>query len=99
VLRQAVNSGYEEGFQVGQADREDGWRPNYRDSYAYQDATAGYTGYYVDPNEYRYYFRTGFRHGYNDGYYSRSQYGNYVDGKYTVLTVVLSQILNLQSLY
>jgi hypothetical protein len=25
--------------------------------------------------------------------------GSYVDGKYTILTAVLSQILNLQSLY
>ncbi len=99
VLRQAVNFGYEDGFRAGQADQEDGWRSNSRDSYAYQDATAGYTGYYVDPNEYRYYFRSGFRRGYDDGYNSRSQYGSYVDGKYAILTAVLSQILNLQSLY
>ena len=99
VLRQAVNSGYEEGFRAGQADQEDGWRSNYRDAYAYQDATYGYTGYYVGPDDYRYYFRAGFRRGYDDGYHSRSQYGSYVDGKYAILAAVLSQILNLQPLY
>ena len=49
LLRQAVNSGYEEGFRAGAADREDNWRPDYRNSYAYQDANYGYNGYYVDP--------------------------------------------------
>ena len=99
VLRQAVNFGYAEGFQAGQADREDGWRSSYRDVYAYQDATFGYTGYYVDPDEYRYYFRAGFRRGYKDGYHSRFQYGSYVGGKYAILAAVLAQILNLQPLY
>ena len=99
LLRQAVNYGYEEGFRVGQADQEDGWRYSYRDSYAYQDATYGYTGYYVNPDEYRYYFRAGFRRGYDDGYNSRSQYGSYEDGKYAILAAVLAQIFNVQPLY
>jgi flagellar biosynthesis/type III secretory pathway protein FliH len=98
VLRQAVNSGYGEGFRAGQADREDGWRSSYRDSYAYQDASFGYTGHYVDPDEYCYYFREGFQHGYKDGYRSRFRYGSYVDGKYTILAAVLAQILDLQPL-
>ena len=41
-LRQAVNLGYQEGFRAGAADREDNWRPDYRNSFAYQDATYGY---------------------------------------------------------
>ena len=86
-------------FRVGQADRADGWSYRYRDSYAYQDATYGYTGYYVNPDEYRYYFRAGFRRGYEDGYYSRLQYGRYEEGKYAILAAVLAQILNLQPLY
>lgn len=45
------------------------------DSYAYQDATYGYDSYYVELDEYRYYFREGFRRGYEDGYHSRSRYG------------------------
>jgi len=96
ILRQAVNNGYEEGFHAGQADSEDGWQPSYRDSYAYQDATYGYEGYYIPSDEYRHYFRSGFRRGYEDGYNSRSQYGQYANGKYAILADVLAQILNLQ---
>ena len=96
LLRQAVNYGYEEGFQAGQADREDGWRgASYQTSYAYQDANYGYNGYYVTQAEYSYYFREGFRRGFEDGYNSRSQYGNYSNGNYSILSAVLSQILNL----
>ncbi len=50
LLRRAVNSGYEEGVRAGQADREDGYRADYRNSYAYQDANYGYTGMYVGQN-------------------------------------------------
>jgi hypothetical protein len=96
ALRRAVQFGYDEGFRTGQADREDGWRASYRDSYAYQDGDYGYDGCYVDPDEYRYYFREGFRRGYDDGYQSAQQYGNYTDGKYTILAEVLSSILGLQ---
>jgi flagellar biosynthesis/type III secretory pathway protein FliH len=97
MLRQAVNDGYAEGYRAGQADRADGWRGSYQDSYAYQDATYGYDGYYVDVNEYQYYFREGFRRGYEDGYYSHSQYGRYSNGVYSILGNILGQILNLQS--
>jgi hypothetical protein len=99
-LRQAVNDGYEQGFYAGQADREDGWRNgSYRDSYAYQDASYGYNGYYVNQDEYQYYFRQGFQRGYEDGFNSRYQYGNYSNGKYAILATVLSQVLNLQNLF
>lgn len=98
-LREAVNHGYEEGFRAGQADREDGWEADYRNSYAYQDASYGYNGYYVDQDEYRYYFREGFRRGYEDGYNSRSQYGSYANGQYNILGAIVSQILNLQPIY
>jgi hypothetical protein len=96
-LQRAVNYGYEEGYRAGQADREDGWRGDYQDSYAYQDATAGYDGYYVNMGEYQHYFREGFRRGYEDGYYGRSQYGRYSNGSYGILGAILSQILNFQS--
>jgi hypothetical protein len=99
MLRQAVNNGYEEGFRAGQADREDRWRFGYQDSYGYQDANYGYTGYYVDRDEYNYYFREGFKRGYEDGYNSRYQYGNYSNGKYSILGSILSGILNFQSLF
>jgi hypothetical protein len=96
LLRQAVNRGYGEGLRSGQADREDRWRSaNYQTSYAYQDANYGYNGYYVAQAEYSYYFRQGFQRGYEDGYNSRSQYGSYSDGNYSILSAILSQVLNL----
>jgi hypothetical protein len=98
LLRRAVNSGYEEGVLAGQADRQDGYRADYRSSYAYQDANYGYTGMYVGQNDYNYYFREGFRRGYEDGYNSRYQYGTNSNGTLGILTSVLSAILNLQQL-
>ena len=98
LLRQAVNYGYREGFSSGQADRQDGWNSSYQGSYAYQDANYGYSGYYVDQGDYNYYFREGFRRGYEDGFNSRSQYGRRSNGTYIILGPVLSQILNLESL-
>ncbi len=98
ALRQAVNYGYSEGYQAGQADQEDRWRFGYQNSYAYQDADYGYNGYYVDQSDYNYYFREGFQRGYEDGYYGRSQYGEYENGSYNILGSILSRILNLQPL-
>src|SRR5581483_8113057 len=85
LLRQAANFGYQEGFRAGEADRLDRWPSNYRESYAYQDANYGYNGYYVDRDDYNYYFREGFRRGYEDGYGSRYQYGRHVNGTYSLL--------------
>jgi flagellar biosynthesis/type III secretory pathway protein FliH len=98
MLRQAVNHGYEEGFRAGKADRDDRWRGNYKDSYAYRDANYGYSGYYVDRSDYNYYFREGFRRGYEDGYNSRYRYGRNSGGNYSMLDNILSQILNFQAL-
>ena len=98
MLRRAVNDGYQEGFSAGQADREDGWAFNAEEAYAYQDASYGYDSYYVDLSEYQYYFREGFRRGYEDGYYSRSSYGSYSNGGYSILGSILEGILNLQSI-
>jgi hypothetical protein len=96
MLRQALNYGYEEGFRAGQADREDRARFSYKESYAYQDATYGYNGYHVDLNEYRHYFREGFSRGYQDGYYSRSQYGRNSNGAFSLLGNILQQVFNAQ---
>ena len=95
MLQNALNNGYEEGFRAGQADRADNWRHNYQNSYGYQDASFGYDNYYVDYNEYNYYFRQGFRRGYEDGYYSRNQYGNYSDGRNSILGTIIGSILNI----
>jgi hypothetical protein len=98
LLQQAVNNGYQEGYLAGQADRQDGQRFDYRNSWAYRDANYGYTGMYVDQPQYNYYFQQGFQRGYEDGYYSRSQYGQSFNGKYQILATLLAQILNLRSL-
>jgi exonuclease VII large subunit len=98
LLRQAVNNGYEEGYYAGRADRQDHWRSDYEGSYAYQDANYGYSGYYVDSEDYNYYFRQGFQRGYRDGYNSRRQYGRYSNGNYSILGPVLATILVLEAL-
>jgi flagellar biosynthesis/type III secretory pathway protein FliH len=98
LLRRAINSGYEEGYRAGQADRADGWNFDYQSSDAYLDGSYGYDGYYVDFSEYQYYFREGFQRGYEDGYYSRSQYGRYSGGKIGILANVLNVILSLSGL-
>src|SRR5207237_6214224 len=96
LLRRAVNDGYEEGFRAGSADRQDGWQFDPDNSDAYQDASYGYDGYYVDMGEYQYYFRQGFQRGYEDGYYGRYQYGDYSNGSYSILGNVLNLILDLR---
>jgi hypothetical protein len=96
MLQQAINYGYAEGIRAGRADRYDGWRYSYRDSFAYIDASYGYRGMYVSQFDYRYYFRQGFQRGYEDGYYGRRRYGRQYNGSDALLGTVLSLILNLQ---
>jgi hypothetical protein len=96
LLRQAVNYGYDQGYRTGLADHRDRSRSNYGGSFAYQDANFGYTGFYVDRDDYNDYFREGFRRGYEDGYGGHSQYGTYVNGRATILGAILGGILNFQ---
>ena len=98
LLKLAVNNGYGEGFRTGQADQQDHWASDYQSSYAYQDANYGYTGYYVDQEDYNFYFREGFRRGYEDGYSRHYQYGVYVSGRPTLLGTVLSAILSFDAI-
>lgn len=99
LMRQAVNYGYQEGLRAGRADRQDGWRPDYRGSYGYQDASYGYDGYYVDQDVYNHYFRQGFQRGYEDAYGNRYRHGRGDgNGNYAILGAVLSVILGLQLL-
>lgn len=97
-LRDALRFGYEEGVRAGQSDRQDHWRFGYNDTFAYQDATFGYNGYYVGLSDYQYYFREGFRRGYEDGYYGRWRYGRFSSGGFSLLDTVLRGILSLSSL-
>jgi len=98
LLQQAVRYGYEQGVRAGRADRLDGWRNDYRGNFAYMDADYGYNGYYVDRDDYNYYFRQGFQRGYSDGYGRDYRYGAYDNrnGSYDILAAVLAAILNLQ---
>jgi hypothetical protein len=98
LLRQAVNNGYAAGYEAGRADREDRWGNGYEDSFVWQDANYGYRGYYVDQSEYNYYFREGFRRGYEDGYNGHHHHGSYSKGKYIVLASVLAAILVFEAL-
>jgi hypothetical protein len=99
ILRQALNYGYQEGFHAGRADREDGWRFDYRQSYAYQDANYGYNGRYLRQDEYNYYFREGFQRGYDDGYYSRRHYGSNNNGSELLLGAVIGAILTFEVMH
>jgi hypothetical protein len=98
ILRQASNYGYQEGVQAGRADRQDNWRADYRQSFAYQDANYGYDGRYAQQDDYNYYFREGFQRGYDDGYHDRREYGRNTNGSDSLLSAVLESILNLQVL-
>ncbi len=97
-LRQAINTGYQEGYRAGEADRQDRWHSDYRDSFAYRDANFGYNSYYLDQDDYRYYFREGFQRGYDDGFNSHYHYGRYSEGRRSILESFSVQILGFQSL-
>jgi hypothetical protein len=96
LLRQAVNNGYRRGYGAGTADRADHWRSDYANSPEFREATFGYTGSYVDLGDYSYYFREGFRRGYQDGYSARLRYGSESNGAYSMLGNVLAGILHLR---
>ena len=61
--------------------------------FAYRDANYGYNGYYISQDDYNYYFREGFRRGYEDGYHGRFKHGRYSNGKYAILSSVLAGIV------
>lgn len=98
VLRQAVNKGYQQGYRAGQADRADHWKSSYQTSPAYKDANYGFEGNYVAQSDYNYYFRQGFRRGYQDGFAARFQYGTNSNGGASILGSVLTSILGLKSI-
>jgi len=98
LLREALNVGYQEGYRAAQADRQDRWGYDYRNSFAYRDANYGYNGLYLDQTQYNNYFREGFQRGYDDAYYNRSQYGTQSNGNVQLLVALLDQILRLRLL-
>jgi hypothetical protein len=93
MLRDAVNRGYQQGYNAGIRDRRYG-NYNYNGNSMYMSGSYGYNSY-VQRNQYQYYFQQGFQRGYEDGFYSRTQYG-YRSGTTTnILGSVLNTIFNI----
>jgi flagellar biosynthesis/type III secretory pathway protein FliH len=95
LLRQAVNRGYQQGYQAGQNDRSYRRGSNYGNSSIYRNGNYGYQNY-VDASQYRYYFQQGFERGYQDGFNSRNQFGTNTGGGLNILGSILQGILNIQ---
>jgi len=93
MLRSAVNNGYQQGYIEGRRDRREGKRFDYADEDAYRYGNYGYSSY-VDSGQYQYYFREGFRRGYEDGYYSTMRYGYRSGNTAYLLGSILNTILN-----
>jgi hypothetical protein len=97
LLRQAVNRGYQQGYNAGVRDR----RYDRNDSYysnntIYRSGTYGYqTG--VARDQYQYYFQQGFQRGYQDGINSRQQYGYRSGSTWNILGNVLNSILSIDN--
>jgi hypothetical protein len=89
ILRDAVNRGYQQGYNAGIRDRRYGNYNYYRNN-VYMSGTYGYNSY-VARNQYQYYFQQGFQKGYEDGFYSRRTYGTGT----SILGSVLNTILNI----
>jgi hypothetical protein len=96
LLKQSVNYGYDQGYRTGEADRTDHSPSNFEVSFAYRDANYGYAGFYVDRDDYNFYFREGFRRGYEDGYGGHSEFGVMTNGRGTILDAVLGSIFNVE---
>ncbi len=94
LLRQAVQQGYRQGYQVGMNDRRYGRNSGYYGSNVYRNGTYGYQSY-VDRNQYQYYFQQGFQRGYADGFNSQTQYGYRSGNSMNILGAILNGILNI----
>jgi hypothetical protein len=94
LLRQAVNRGYQQGFQQGQLDARYGRRANYYGNNVYRVGTYGYQTY-VDRSQYQYYFQQGFQRGYEDGYNNQFRYGYRTNTGLSILGTILNGILNI----
>ncbi|MEO5858098.1 MAG: hypothetical protein ABIR33_04030 [Pyrinomonadaceae bacterium] len=95
LLQNAVNQGYQQGFNAGTRDR--GYNRNesyYSNDSVYRSGTYGYQSY-VARDQYQYYFQQGFQRGYQDGINSRYQYGYRTNNGLSILGNVLGSILQL----
>ena len=94
LLRQAVNSGYRQGFQQGQVDARYGRTGSYYGNNVYRSGTYGYQSY-VDRSQYQYYFQQGFQRGYEDGFNNQYRYGTRSNSGINILGNILNGILNI----
>jgi hypothetical protein len=94
LLRQAVNSGYRQGFQQGQLDARYGRSGSYYGNNVYRSGTYGYQSY-VDRSQYQYYFQQGFQRGYEDGFNNQYRYGYRSNNGLNILGNILNGILNI----
>lgn len=93
LLRQAVNSGYQQGYNQGQNDRRYNRGGDYYGNNVYRNGTYGYQSY-VDRSQYQYYFQQGFQRGYQDGLNSQTQYGYRSNNSVNILGTILNSILS-----
>jgi hypothetical protein len=95
LLRQAVNRGYQQGYNAGVRDRRYGRGDDYYyNNSVYRSGTIGYRSY-VARDQYQYYFQQGFQRGYQDGYNSTRRYGYRSGAGWNILGSVLNSILNI----
>ena len=94
LLRQAVNSGYQQGYRQGQSDARYRRGSNYYGNNVYRTGVYGYQSY-VDRSQYQYYFQQGFQRGYEDGYNNQYQYGYRSNNGLNILGNILNSILNI----
>ena len=94
LLRQAVNSGYQQGFRQGQLDAQYRRRSNYYGNNVYRTGTFGYQTY-VDRSQYQYYFQQGFQRGYEDGFNNQYRYGQRTNSGINILGTILNGILQI----
>ncbi|HKP68788.1 MAG TPA: hypothetical protein VJV05_05870 [Pyrinomonadaceae bacterium] len=93
LLRQAVNSGYQQGYRQGQNDSRYGRHSNYYGNNVYRSGTFGYQSH-VARDQYQYYFQQGFQRGYEDGYNKQYRYGYQSNSGLNILGNILNGILN-----
>ncbi len=94
LLRQAVNSGYQQGYRQGQLDAQYGRRTGYYNNNVYRSGVFGYQTY-VDRSQYQYYFQQGFQRGYEDGFNNQFRYGYRTNNGLNILGTILNGILNI----
>lgn len=93
MLRQAVNAGYQQGYNAGvQGKRYNRGVGYYTNDSVYRSGIYGYQSH-VSREQYQYYFQQGFQRGYQDGYNNSRQYGVRNGTQWNVLGTVLNSIL------